>query len=70
MRLTVGCLAQIMQQIIRAASMASPSAVNQQAYRFYVLYNKTILRRIADKALAALVQRGFDIPACLFLICT
>ena len=56
---------QIMKEIIRAAATGSPSAVNQQAYKFYVVYNKSILHAIADKALAALVRQGFDIPACL-----
>ena len=54
-----------MKEIIRAAATGSPSAVNQQAYKFYVVYNKSILHAIADKALAALVRQGFDIPACL-----
>lgn len=55
-----------MKEILRAAATGSPSAVNQQAYKFYVVYNKAILHAIADKALAALVRQGFDIPACLF----
>ena len=56
---------QVMNKIIHTATMASPSAVNQQAYRFYVVYNKAVLHSIADKALAALMKQGFDIPACL-----
>ena len=56
-----------MKEILRTAATGSPSAVNQQAYKFYVMYNKAILHAIADKALAALVRQGFDIPACLSL---
>jgi nitroreductase len=58
---------ELIDHLLKAVSSAAPSAVNQQAYRFYVVTSRPLIQDLAAKILLSLVQHGFDTNACLWL---
>eukprot|EP00727_Mastigamoeba_balamuthi_P006332 m51a1_g2319 hypothetical protein (207) ;mRNA; r:491466-492289 len=49
-----------LEAVLRAAASASPSAMNQQSYHFYVLDDRRSIRELSACILKVLESHGFD----------
>ena len=54
----------LLDLILNTAINSSPSAVNQQAYHFYIVNDKALINEFATKSLESLVSHGFNVGQC------